>query len=339
MTPITIFCFPIQIMAKVLKRKPIPPDIKRSEYNNNNLHEYDPYILSSESKIIVDKTWYLNLPRQVQSLIIDRLGDNIQLGIVEVPHPVSPDTPSKLLTTVYQSYLDGFDYDQWYHRGIPNGPKDVSMLYIDNTTKKILAEMYENKSIEDQRLDQFKGLINSRLQRNKKYFIRLSSTSGKNTKSIEPLRTSEDIIRRLVTNQEFYEREYTRDKDTSLILIPWNPKIEKRYEFRIFVKDGVLTGASQQWWSQLFNYTAKELENIETALNNINSIEYLRWIPYKTFVGDVYIDGDVCYLIECNPFGAHCGAGSSLFNWITDYDILHGNSGCSELRYLSVIDY
>ncbi len=63
---------------------------------------------------------------------------------------------------------------------------------------------------------------------------------------------------------------------------------------------------------------------------------------YKDFVGDVYIDMDekVCKLVEVNPFGAHCGAGSGLFNWITDYDILYGNSSEEpELRYLSIINY
>tara|TARA_R110001599_G_scaffold91574_1_gene240561 strand:+ start:2005 stop:2157 length:153 start_codon:yes stop_codon:yes gene_type:complete len=45
-----------------------------------------------------------------------------------------------------------------------------------------------------------------------------------------------------------------------------------------------------------------------------------------------------CHLIELNPFGAHSPAGSSMFNWIQDRDILYGNVP-AELRYLSAINF
>lgn len=45
-------------------------------------------------------------------------------------------------------------------------------------------------------------------------------------------------------------------------------------------------------------------------------------------------------LIKLNPFGAHCGAGASFFNWHTDHDLLYGKTNNDpELRYLSAINY
>jgi len=326
----------------MLLRRPIYPDINIKDYNTSNLHEYDPYVIKN-NVVILDKGWFVSLPRQAITLMLEKVKD-IEFGNVTIPHPLCDDNANKDLVKMYQSYLDAFDYEQWYHRGIPNGPKDVSIVPIDTETKKILSDMYKNPENKNPDLNLFKQNIVSALGKNKKYFMRLSSTSGKNSKPLEPVSTYEDIIRRLITNREFYEREYTRDKDTNIILIPWNDTMDQRYEFRIFVVNGVLTGASQQWWSQLFNYTTEELDNIQKALENIN---FLPWIHYKTFIGDVYIDNTgndwVCKLIECNPFGAHCGAGSGLFNWITDYDLLHGKNEHGknepELRYLSIINH
>ena len=188
-------------------------------------------------------------------------------------------------------------------------------------------------------LQEFKNVISDILKPNTEYFVRLSSTSGKNEKSVKPFTTTEDIISHIASVKLFVDQEYRRDKISSLIIMPWNDQIDDRYEFRIFVVDGILTAASQQNARELYNYSAEELESIEYALNHIS---FLNDAVCKTYVADVYIDVDdrTCHLIEINSFGVHSGAGAALFHWITDYDILHGlNDGPPELRYLSIINF
>jgi hypothetical protein len=100
-----------------------------------------------------------------------------------------------------------------------------------------------------------------------------------------------------------------------------------------------VTGASPQRWWEVHNYTSDELEMMQQVLSQ--TAEKFKSIAITaTYVADVFIDFDTgeLKLIEFNPFGAHCGAGASLFNWVTDYDVLHGKSE-PELRYLSVINY
>ena len=326
----------------MLKRKPISPNINRSDYNNGGLHEYDPYIIKSDNgsiDVIIDKKWWESLCPFIQKLIRERLSD-FEIDDIEVPHE-SDEKGMNKLKILDQSYLDGYDYHIWYDSHMVNGPKDVQMIYISPEIKDILFEFYKNhndKTLLD-KLTTFKNQIRDKMESGKEYFMRLSSTSGKNWRDIIPMANMDDIINNLTKNKIFLDREYSRrNKDTNLILIPWNDKMDKRYEFRIFVKNGQLVGASQQWWSTLFNYTQEELEVIEHALNYIS---FLKDVPYQDFVGDVYIDMDekVCKLIELNPFGAHCGAGSALFNWITDYKILYGLIEDPQLRYLSVINY
>ena len=171
------------------------------------------------------------------------------------------------------------------------------------------------------------------------YFIRLSGTSGKNEKPVRPFKNADDIIKHLATVELFKVREYNRDKETVLVMIPWNDSIDPRCEFRIFVVNGKLTAASPQRFWELHQHSSEELEAFEKALNNIT---FIGKVPYDTFVADVYINVETstCHLIELNPFGAHSGAGASFFNWIDDFEVLYGrNTAQAELRYLSAINY
>lgn len=325
----------------MLKRKPIPPDINRLDYNNGGLHDYDPYIILDKD-IIINKIWWQSLTPFIRQLIKNRL-NNFHVKDVSIPHKI--DNTFQELQILDQCYLDGFDYHIWFNSELKNGPQDVQMIYISLEIKDILLELHDNyhdysvRFSLPEKLNDFLGQITNKMEAGKEYFMRLSSTSGKNDRAIMPMCNVDDILNNLIKNKIFVKREYMRkNKDTYLILIPWNDKMDERYEFRIFVKDDKLVGASQQWWSTLFNYTQEELEVIEYALNHIT---FLKDIPYKDYIGDVYIDIEekVCKLVEINPFGAHCGAGSALFNWITDYDILYNKKKGPELRYLSVINY
>lgn len=139
--------------------------------------------------------------------------------------------------------------------------------------------------------------------------------------------------------KEFDLREFNQgDKDTYIILVPWNPKIDSRNKFRLFVVNRKLSCCSPQKWWECHNYTDDELMVIE---NSIIGCDIYEDSPYETFVADVYVDFEekVCKLIELNCHGDHSGAGLSLFNWISDRDLLYGKSPYKlpEMRYLSVI--
>jgi len=46
-------------------------------------------------------------------------------------------------------------------------------------------------------------------------------------------------------------------------------------------------------------------------------------VPYEDCVIDAFITPEgKARLIEFNPFGAHLSSGSSLFHWLTHYDVL-----------------
>lgn len=297
------------------------------KYNNANEHEHDPYVISIEGVLLIDKTWWQSLTITAQKQITAKTALVQLVDCLPIPHVLCP--PHDALTTVYWTYLQSFDYQCWYSPNIPNGPKDVVLIQLTAEDKASLNVGETNSAL--------KSKLEAVCCCGKKYFVRLSGTSGKNERSVRPFQCAQEILDHLARIQQFRVREYSKDKETFLILIPWNDAIDARCEFRVFVVNGKLTAASPQKFWELQQYSCEELEAIQSALSTIAFLDYFL---QKTFVADVYIDitTAICHLIELNPFGAHCGAGASFFNWIDDDKILCGHSP-PELRYLSAINF
>ncbi len=331
-----------------LIRKPIYP-IKNSICNNRNVHEYTPYVIINGENVI-DLKWWESLSDYCKSIICERTNNNFKLDNVIIPHDFQFDNENKFLTIMYKCYIDSFDYNIWYSyletNQVINTPQNVILIPISTELKRIFVELYKSNEkysddINDEELKQFKNNIEMQMDNNTQYFIRLSSTSGKNEKSVKPFSNACEIISHIASVKLFVEQEYNREnKESYLILMPWNNNINDKYEFRIFVVGNKLTAISQQNARKLYHYSSEELDIIEYALNNIT---FVKSVPYKTYVGDVYINinTQTCHLIELNPYGAHSGAGAALFNWIDDYNVLHGtqNDLAPEFRYLSIINY
>lgn len=328
-------------------RKPNYPDSNIS-CNNRNIHEYTPYIIDNNKNGIIDKKFYESLTPYCRFMISQRTNNNFMVDDVVIPHDFQFDNENKFLSIMYKCYIDSFDYNIWYQHlvdnNITNIPEGIRMFKINDDLKKLFADMYDNNMQINNVMDNIhiQNLINNiakDIDDGVKYFIRMSSTSGKNEKYVREFDNAFDIVAHIASVKLFVDQEFKRmNKESYLILMPWNSVIEPRYEFRIFVVNNKLVAVSQQNSKELYAYSSKELKRIEKALGNISFI--VNGL-YDTYVGDVYVDGDVCKLIEINPFGASSGAGAALFNWVTDYNLLHGLSENDniEFRYLSIINY
>ena len=330
-----------------LIRKPIYPD-DNLVCNNRNIHEYTPYIITLEGNII-DQNWWNSLTDHCKNIICQRTNNNFKLGDVTIPHDFQFDNETKFLTIMYKSYIDAFDYNIWWEHlainNIKNSPTNVSMFQVSADLKKLFVEIYDNNKPYSDLADnpfllEFRNNIATYINPGEQYFIRMSSTSGKNEKYVKPFESADEIVAHIASVKLFVDQEFRRDnKDSYLIAMQWNENIDTRYEFRIFVVNNKLVAISQQNKYELYQYSSIELDIIEHALNNIS---FLDSGPYPTYVGDVYVDMEtkICCLIEFNPFGVFSGAGAALFNWRDDYDILHGLTNMPpEFRYLSIINY
>ncbi len=162
-----------------VKRKPMPLYVRFHQYNNDNVHEYDPYIISSDV-LLIDKSWWLTLTPFMKAEIEKKVAYFELAETISIPHALCDSHPS--LTSVYRAYLDGFDYHQWYSSTIPNGPKDVILIQIDEATKKGLL----NRNTEDVNIVRLIESVKKTITPGQEYFMRLSGTSGKNEKQFYP---------------------------------------------------------------------------------------------------------------------------------------------------------
>ena len=93
-----------------MKRVCLPLDIEYRDYNTNNLHENDPYVVNDEGELIIDEEWWnSDVPEYSKELIRSKV--QFKLGKVEIPHEVTFDMD---LVIVYQAYQEGFEFPHWY---------------------------------------------------------------------------------------------------------------------------------------------------------------------------------------------------------------------------------
>lgn len=263
------------------------------------------------------------------------------LNRVTVPHTYNKDNDKSWLLTVYTAYITAFDYNKWWTEQLCPG---VKLLKVNDQLKHFIVQYQTDllsSRINIDSADLLKTLLNELKEimiPGQEYFMKLSGTSGKNEKSLSPLTSPHDVVKRMLTVKQFYTQEYSSSKDTFIVLVPWNDNINCRNEFRLFIVDKRIVAASPQKWWEDHHYSYQEIRNIELSLLSAGVV--LNNITYNDCVADVYIELDkgVLHIIELNPFGAFCGAGSSLFNWNKDYNQLNGFNDYCELRYLSTIN-
>jgi hypothetical protein len=310
-----------------MKRSPLP-EHHNLLVNTNNLREYEPYF-DDGKKVVIDPEWWKTIPERAKEQILAKLEPVFEP--VKVPHEFTKSkTMNELL--IYNAYIDAFDYPHW----CSCLDRKIKLIKIPMYIKKYLVScnLSGNKPHPD--IDEWLESVVPELPF-KPCFARLGGTSGKNEKRPFPLFTRRDLLTYLTQgNYILVRREFTvEDKDTYIVLMPW-VEFDFRHEFRVFFRDDKVIGASQQFTTRLFNYTQQELEELSKAFQNLSFPK----VPYYEWTADVYWDPvfKKMNLIECNPFGAHSGAGASLFEWDRDRDIFDGKSE-PEFRYLSVINF
>ncbi len=314
-----------------MKKVSYPLNISKNDYNTNNLYENNPYKIDSDNILVIDDSWWETLTPCIKIMLNQRLIEPFKIERVCVPQKGYQS--DKRLSIVHQTFQDGHDYHVWYD--ITKGaPADVKMIKLSQGMKEALCAKDLNN------LKELKLLIEKVCDGKQQYFVRTSSTSGKNEIPVKLFSDPDKIITHLLSVKEFVSREFERyEKDTYIIFVPWNPKIDSRTEFRLFIVNRKLTAASPQKWWECHNYTSEELCIIENAFLTSTLFQDS---PYDSFVADVYVDLEkkTSNLIEINCFGDHSGAGSSLFNWENDHDLLYGiGEKEPELRYISMFSY
>lgn len=316
--------------------------------NNNNVKNYTPYYIVGDA-MYIDKSWYydlLDLTKERFQSVVSYYKLNPIFTNINVPHDNLNVKYENMYIDFYKVYLRQYDYENWYNSDInDNQNMDVKIIKISHNDVKILDEFAEKyfKKITNKDLEKiskkFIQEIDDVIQYFKKkniikFFVKLSGTSGKKDHELVPLFDTHDIIKFIshYTFKSEYKKIYnkTYDINVHLIIMPWNDMFDnKKYEFRAFMYNNKLTCISQQVWFDSHQYSKNELEHFKHIFLNFENKSIL-----KNATIDLYIQNDKIHVIEYNPFGPYSASGSSLFNWITDYDKIHNTNDNIFFRYL-----
>ena len=177
---------------------------------------------------------------------------------------------------------------------------------------------------------------------NNQYFCRLNQCSPKDGLYKEGPFTDnakalDSIISSLRSNKEL-ERCKKAESGNLVYFIPWRTEWKNWFEFRVFVYHNKVTAISQYNWSRnlgLVNYPLQQwgkniIEFCEKIVIEMPNTTEGNWVI------DVIVDPNTnnVELVEFNCFGAELAAGSALFGWIQDRDILYSNGSIVEFHYL-----
>jgi D123 len=118
-------------------------------------------------------------------------------------------------------------------------------------------------------------------------------------------------------------------------------------EYRCFIYDNKLRAISQYHWNvqrpELLDQRFAIRDRISNFMSQVLQGSYL---PYADCIVDVILaepsektfGGLGIYIVECNCFGADLVAGSALYNWDVDYEILYHNPGPADIRVAAMFE-
>ncbi|KAI9346599.1 hypothetical protein BDR26DRAFT_855813 [Obelidium mucronatum] len=172
-------------------------------------------------------------------------------------------------------------------------------------------------------------------------FIRTDDVSLKyGQHGVGPYKELKQILESIVSSSKGHECMRGDTSVCTIYMFPWVP-IDSDLEFRVFVHNSAITAISHQNVFQV-NKTLAGMTNAELVSGIVQPIlEYFenrvkkQMAEFGNFSMDFALKevGGDGYFIEANGFGAEYAAGSALFHWLNDRDILLGDGSHVELRF------
>lgn len=233
--------------------------------------------------------------------------------------------------------------------------KDYPIVEIDKKDLEWMIQAYKIgrctgifpksyvKELEDM-LDRYQH-VEEIFKRSKGYFIRTEDVSLKyGQHGTGPYKDFKSVVESLVTSIHTHTPIREDTIMIKLYFLPWLNHMHKDTEFRVFVFNNKITAISQQRW-----YTKNKLlkgvdsDALSTMIKQIldyhENVISKRITHAKNYSMDLAVlnpltNQSQIYFIEINSFGKEYAAGSSLFHWLTDEDILYSDGTIVEFRYV-----
>ena len=253
-------------------------------------------------------------------------------------HDKKPDDYNKILNNTNTSlWIDNFHSN---YIVINIDVTKLNWLYEANNIAKITGK-FPNTLIDE--LEDFLSKNNNLnyIFTGKKYFVRTESVSLKyGQHGAGPYINLKQIMESLVSCKQHHCPLDKKIPIIKLYLLEWKENLNTDLEFRMFVNNNKITAISQQniysknnilsklQYNEIIDYLDKLIEYYENVIKR--KITHI-----QEYTIDIAIIENKPYFIEINCFGKEYAAGSSLFHWLIDENILYGkNSDKIYFRYI-----
>jgi hypothetical protein len=249
---------------------------------------------------------------------------------IEVAQKVLNDLPRKSSLEVAQDWynnLNGVKFSDWGKDLFSYSPP---IKEIKIPTKMIIPCLENDKKAEhilvnylQRQLNKIENQFFFGVNRIRKLFVKLESRSPKDyiqnypKEDYKALHNAEEIVDALLGSMRTFEDLVflTKLKDEVILYVRPFADLERRYEWRVFVKDRKVIGISQQFYEETFSYNKKYLNEIKRSISYFMDNICIPNIKVNSFVADLYVSGGTHYkpgitkrfldisIIETNPYG------------------------------------
>lgn len=334
----------VKVKVEYIKEKP-----EKGWYNTSNHHHLCPFLINSDEMcVMIDKTWWKTCLLSKTCQKLEESLNSFNYKIIFSSNVVSDEKTTKheIFWIIYNLYLHQFDAEYWISSLF--NQSEYRMIKLTKDLIKFLKEqsLLFNCGRELKYRSLLQELSNDKnwqeccesIRHFNQCFVKLSQTSGKNDRKLEPISSFEQLLEFLtnsVTMLKIYEKfleTFSKNQsfDIFLIVRPWDNDIDENNEFRVFYHKNQIVAISQQKWFSPISIDFSIDQMISSLIAKIKSLVNF---PYSSCVFDVYFNRkkNVVHFIEINPWGSWNAAGSSLFHWIRDETVFE-NSDSIVLR-------
>lgn len=336
-------------------------------FNTYNIHQHSPYNVKGDI-IYIKKSWRRQLTMKTKKALNSLAKKNkMKIEMIDKIDSSELEFHSqnewKIIDEINRMYYYQFAYNEWYESVKKILPYGITIIPIEEKDRlklrntAIMIEMagYDTSIVQKSISSISKKLVNTIYDAIKvaggTIFVKTNFTSGKNDSGVIKFHEPTSILTHLVRYPSFKKEWVAPDVSKikyqpHIIIIPWDHAIKSEGEFRLFITKGELRGISQQKWFEKF---PRVLENKDAIIKKIiewysKKIKPILYVPDITI--DIFLDIDKLgtdeevdpTFIEYNSGGAYGMAGSSLFEWDKDYEILCGKewNGITHVKLLNV---
>jgi hypothetical protein len=310
------------------------PIHKASQYNNNNFHTKAPFKFE-EDILILDSKFYKKIKNTWVEKQLNESFKHIEIkeNIIYEKDPESKDVSieeNKKFFKIYNIFLRWYDADKWY-TVINDRPIE---LVPYSKTEEILMRKISNvmvitgkSNINESEKEDLKILLQTldsavdKCNQGEGCFVKLSGASTKHNYKPEPVFNGNEVLIHLLGSKRILN-----NLDCGSILIQaWNPEVKLNSEFRVFIEDNKVIGIGQQKIYEIFQecmsvYCLIYTDIIKMAQKLWNDISSN--LEFSDATLDVWIDYyNQLHLIEINTYGIWTAAGSSWFDWESDFPV------------------